>query len=92
MLIDGYLVQKKTDQEINRKRGEVTYHSTERLLVHCNWGWEGIHNGYFLSGVFNARNEVRKDENKDAEIKETRSPESKTNFQYCITIIPNVHK
>lgn len=21
--------------------------------VHCNWGWYGTHNGYFLSGVFN---------------------------------------
>ena len=91
-LIDGYLVQKKTDQEINRKTGEITYHSTERLLVHCNWGWEGFHNGYFLSGVFNTTNEVRKDKNEDAEIKETRSPESKRNYQYRITIIPNVHK
>ena len=26
----------------------------ESLYLHCNWGWEGYHNGYFLSDVLDA--------------------------------------
>ena len=26
------------------------------LLLHCNWGWSGDHNGYFASGAFDAVN------------------------------------
>ena len=27
-----------------------------RVYCHCNWGWGGYHNGYFLTGVFNSNN------------------------------------
>ncbi|MDR2126614.1 MAG: C10 family peptidase, partial [Prevotellaceae bacterium] len=29
-----------------------------RTLVHCNWGWDGYGNGYFISGSFSARIEA----------------------------------
>ena len=28
----------------------------EYNLLHCNWGWDGRHNGYYLSKVFNTNN------------------------------------
>ncbi len=27
-------------------------------LLHCNWGWDGVYNGYFYEGVFKAYNPV----------------------------------
>ena len=39
-VVDGYI-----DQIKNNKRSKY---------VHCNWGWGGNHNGYFLSDVLNA--------------------------------------
>ena len=29
------------------------WRSEEHLYLHCNWGWNGNCNGYFLDGVFN---------------------------------------
>lgn len=26
------------------------------VLVHCNWGWDGLYNGFYYSGVFNLSN------------------------------------
>ena len=26
--------------------------SKSQTLVHCNWGWLGVCNGYFTSGIF----------------------------------------
>ncbi|WP_036879844.1 C10 family peptidase [Xylanibacter oryzae] len=39
-VIDGYINQVKNDKESK--------------YVHCNWGWGGDRNGYFLSDVLNA--------------------------------------
>lgn len=39
-VVDGYIRQ--------RQNGEVTKY------IHCNWGWGGLRNGYFLSDVLNA--------------------------------------
>lgn len=30
----------------------------EDVLVHCNWGWEGICDGYFHSGIFDVANAI----------------------------------
>ena len=32
------------------------YKSHYYNLLHCNWGWDGRHNGYYLSKVFNTNN------------------------------------
>lgn len=42
-VIDGALAQSKT----------VDGSSQVRFLYHCNWGWDGSYNGYFLSNAFN---------------------------------------
>ena len=47
----------------------------ETLYLHCNWGWGGYHNGYFLADVFNAEESPYYDDNANPV---TRS----ANFQY----------
>lgn len=39
-VVDGYIDQVKNNQESK--------------YIHCNWGWNGKYNGYFLSNVLNA--------------------------------------
>lgn len=39
-VVDGYIDQVKNNQESK--------------YIHCNWGWNGNYNGYFLSNVLNA--------------------------------------
>lgn len=43
-VIDGYIKRNYVSSI-----GTVTKTQT---LVHCNWGWQGICNGYFTSGIF----------------------------------------
>jgi len=45
-VIDGYLTQKRLIIEDGRSYYEY------QNVVHCNWGWDGIYNGYFNSGAF----------------------------------------
>lgn len=41
-VIDGALAQRK----------EIDGSSQIRFLYHCNWGWDGDYDGYFLSNAF----------------------------------------
>lgn len=59
-VVDGYI-----DQIKNRK---------ETKYIHCNWGWNGLHNGYFLSTALNAEENPAYDDG----IVSTRS----SNFRY----------
>jgi len=34
---------------------KATKGSEQRYLVHCNWGWNGLYNGYFLSYAFDTK-------------------------------------
>lgn len=43
-VIDGYIMR-----DYISSLGVVTESQT---LIHCNWGWHGIANGYFTSGIF----------------------------------------
>ena len=53
--LDGYL-QRTTTTYIKYFNGEFlvkTVPSTKQdIMVHCDWGWGGVYNGYFISGVF----------------------------------------
>ena len=44
------------DGLMRQRRGSQT-----RELLHCNWGWLGQCNGYFVSGVFKTTERVSKD-------------------------------
>lgn len=56
---DGYLRQERTVKKVYRQTGKVLDTKIEsRVLLHCNWGWGGSSNGYFIPGVFDAKNPV----------------------------------
>lgn len=52
-VIDGYKIRKYVSPE-----GRVDKTQT---LVHCNWGWRGNSNGYFVSGIFKTKEGVSYD-------------------------------
>lgn len=43
-VVDGYMKRQYVSDS-----GKVAY---DQCLVHCNWGWMGSNNGYFVSGIF----------------------------------------
>ena len=55
-IIDGYLNCER-DVVITETSGynpPVTYTRREQgTMLHCNWGWQGTGDGYFLPGIFN---------------------------------------
>lgn len=51
-VIDGILVRHQLEVQIGNEWVPYDVHR----YVHCNWGWNGSGNGYFLSGVFDVRN------------------------------------
>ena len=56
-VVDGYVKQKRNGQYVGMKTGKIYGGKTEfREMAHCNWGWEGNHDGYYYSGVFDVNN------------------------------------
>lgn len=51
-VVDGYIHSIKNNKE--------------SLYMHCNWGWDGYRNGYFLSDVLNAEEMPYYDDNANA--------------------------
>lgn len=54
-LLDGVIERTRT---VTYLRDFVIINTVEekQYLVHCNMGWDGLSNGYFFSGIFNAEN------------------------------------
>jgi len=58
-LADGILIRSRTVEYIRSDNGRVESSKTQtHKLVHCNWGWRGLYNGYFFSGIFDAYHPV----------------------------------
>ncbi|HJB43312.1 MAG TPA: C10 family peptidase [Candidatus Coprenecus merdipullorum] len=53
-VIDGYLDQFRTGSRYGAETGKYygPAGSQSRTLVHCNWGWGGLSDGYYYAGVF----------------------------------------
>lgn len=53
-VIDGFLKQFRTGSEYGADTGKYygSVNSQYRTLLHCNWGWGGLDDGYYYSGVF----------------------------------------
>ena len=45
---------------------ESVHNHKTSYYVHCNWGWGGLRNGYFLSNVLNAEEKPYYDDYGDA--------------------------
>ncbi len=82
--IDGYRVnQTIVTNEVYRK-GKL-YSSTQIkkdpvVLVHCDWGWRGRDNGYFVSGVFDLSN-------RDDIIFDGPTSSENTNYNFFLKVI-----
>lgn len=52
-VLDGYVRQHRVGGEYGEESGDYYGSKTEeRVMLHCNWGWRGNHDGYFYAGVF----------------------------------------
>lgn len=82
--IDGYMKQtvtKRKDYYINDMLYDTDEDVSYNTFVHCDFGWEGYCNGYFISGVFNlASKDVQYD---TPEHKGTKD----TNYNWYLKII-----
>lgn len=52
-VIDGILIRSAHATFLSGSK-EVAVRTHITNYVHCNWGWEGSQNGYFISGVFDS--------------------------------------
>jgi hypothetical protein len=56
-VVDGYIDRSRTIRKVKTSTGAVVSSTVENeVLVHCNWGWHGTCNGYYVSGIFNTKN------------------------------------
>lgn len=54
--IDGYKIKSRMITNNRYENGILTSSSSETQtsnMVHCDFGWEGDYNGYYVSGIFN---------------------------------------
>ena len=52
-VIDGLFQECRTVQCENLENGRITTYVERRAkMVHCNWGWDGGSDGYYVSGIF----------------------------------------
>ena len=88
-VLDGVRVLRRKGSKIDNFTNEVVkvFYQTKEL-VHCNFGWTGNGNGYYLSKAFNtvAGPEVRSSENEDATYGEAR------NYQFNHQIIKGIKR
>lgn len=86
---DGYLRQERTVKKVYRLTKEVLNTKIEsRVLLHCNWGWGGYSDGYFIPGVFDAKKPTVADSWTRAESVNGSSP---CYFQYKVENILHIH-
>lgn len=91
-IIDGYkqrqrVVKTVTTYKLWNKvlKTKTSVHTQTDDLLHNNWGWEGISNGYFTAGVFDSRNAVQTSDG-------TVTRGTDYYYRYQIKIWPNIHK
>ena len=85
-VIDGYLRQRITRETTIEQFGRIISQAISTFYpeyIHNNWGWNGVDNGYFASGVFNS--------NLTPIHSGTRANEP-YNYQHRLQIVPNIHR
>ena len=50
---DGWLYRTRIVYSIYNDGSKKKYMTQGQRLVHCNFGWEGSHDGYYYVGAFN---------------------------------------
>ena len=57
-VVDGVVVKSYTVEEVDRMGHVVSSFTDYRNYVHCNWGWNGNSNGYFIIGAFEKQYDI----------------------------------
>lgn len=68
-------------------RGWITLGPIETYYIKCNWGMNGLHDGYYLSGVFDTNSGPQY-----SNTEPTRNGVEYGNYQYYIDAIINIRK
>ena len=85
-ICDGYMVQERIKYKIKKSNDAIVSSQREtRVLLHCNWGWYGMNNGYFVPTVFDSSAPIINDKGSE-KINETTNA-----YQYNIGNILNIH-
>jgi hypothetical protein len=82
-ILDGYRYHYKTTTTTIIRNGVVqdTLVKRETLtMVHCNFGWGRLHNGYFVSGIFDLKSE-------DAVFDDPTDPGRNINYNWYLRTI-----
>jgi hypothetical protein len=87
-VIDGSVTQTRT---VKTYRNGVYYStSTEsRSMLHCNFGWGGVADGYYYSNVFNPKEGPVDRESNESSYEETH-PKSGRYYKYYRTVIYDI--
>ena len=86
-VVDGYLHRKRKMREVQLGEGGlpssvVSEYEDEQTLVHCNWGWTGRCNGYYLQGIFDLRDGPIEYENSIGENDTTYKKSYNKSYEY----------
>jgi putative pyrogenic exotoxin B len=85
-VVDGYLHRAQPVICIRncdgKERRDTTYR--DQYLVHCNWGWKGLCNGYYSQGIFNLKNGAVAVEKNNGE---SENDKSNNNFNWFLRVI-----
>jgi hypothetical protein len=84
-VIDAVLRQTANYYEYDSRGKLIRTTPVLRDLVHCNWGWNGLSDGYYFSGAFN----TKKGPDVKAEYDYGAHPEGLT-FQYKFEMITGI--
>lgn len=84
-VVDGYIqyqleIEKKTDKGV-----VVEYPNKRKELIHCNFGWRGLCDGYYAPSIFDTGSSPEKRDNKDTNLKKDEDPSKYTWFFSIIT-------
>ena len=60
-VVDGVAIKSMYLEHFPLDNGPVTVEKITQNLVHCNWGWNGSNNGYFIIGAFENRYNLNDD-------------------------------
>lgn len=85
-VVDGYLHRAQPVICIRNRDGKERRDTTYRdqYLVHCNWGWKGLCNGYYSQGIFNLKNGAVAVEKNNGE---SENDKSNDNFNWFLRVI-----
>ncbi len=81
--IDGYKEKERTVRRRVYMADSLiseTYHDEKSKMIHCDFGWGGEQNGYYVSGVFKLNDYASE---KDS----PNNPENKTNYDNYLYIV-----